>query len=151
MFYFRLVCVRSFSEHSTLYAPVVPCSRLATSRFRSEHNQANAFVRFAAGPGMGYGADIAPFLCYAEATAMRATCVQMSYAIERTTVWPAPAALTRLDMSGNAMGDAGAVALATSLQVQLYESLRVYSCSVCDHWTRILCFYVYTHFQASGN
>jgi hypothetical protein len=96
---------------------VVPAARLATSRFRFEDNQENAFVRFVAGPGMGYGADIAPLLLHAEATAMRATCVQMSYAIERIRAWPTPAALTRLDLSDNAIGDAGAVALAQGLQV----------------------------------
>jgi hypothetical protein len=69
---------------------------------------------------MGYGADIAPLLLHAEATAMRATCVQMCYAIERVPVWPTPvAALTRLDVSGNAIGDAGAAALAVQLQVCL--------------------------------
>ena len=96
---------------------MVPAARLATSRFRSEENQENAFVRFVAGPGMGYGADIAPFLLHAEATAMRATCVQMSYAVERIRVWPKPVALTRLDLSGNCIGDAGAAALAAQVQV----------------------------------
>ena len=98
---------------------MVPAARLATSRFRSEENQENAFVRFVAGPGMGYGADIAPFLLHAEATAMRATCVQMSYAVERIRAWPQPVALTRLDLSGNCIGDAGAAALAAQVQVCL--------------------------------
>jgi hypothetical protein len=98
---------------------VVPGARLATERFRSEDNQANAFVRFVAGPGMGYGADIAPFLFLAEATAMRAVCVQMCYAIERMPEWPTPAAAVKwLDLSSNAIGDAGAVALAAQLQVR---------------------------------
>jgi hypothetical protein len=97
---------------------VVPRARLASSRFRSEDNQANAFVRFVAGPGMGHGADIAPLLLHAEATAMRAACVQMCYAIERGSVWPTPAAaVTRLDLSRNRIGDAGAVALAAPLEV----------------------------------
>ena len=68
-------------------------------------------------PRMGYGADIAPFLLHAEATAMRATCVQMSYAVERIRAWPQPVALTRLDLSGNCIGDAGAAALAAHVQV----------------------------------
>ena len=97
---------------------VVPGARLATTRFRSEDNQANAFVRFVAGPGMGYGADVAPLLCHAEATAMRAVCVQMCYAIERMPEWPTPAAaVTKLNLSYNDIGDAGAVALAAQLQV----------------------------------
>jgi hypothetical protein len=66
---------------------------------------------------MGYGADIAPLLLHAEATAMRAACVQMCYAIERVPVWPTPGAAVMLDLSNNAIGDAGAVALAASLQV----------------------------------
>ncbi len=107
--------VRFYSER--LF--VVPAARLATSRFRSEDNQENAFVQFVAGPGMGYGADVAPLLTHAEATAMRAACVQMCHAIERVPVWPSPAAaLTRLDLSGNAIGDAGAKALAAYLQVR---------------------------------
>ena len=96
---------------------VVPDARLATSSFRSEDNQENAFVRFVAGPGMGYGADIAPLLLHAEATAMRAACVQMCYAIERVPEWPTPTALTRLDLYGNAIGNVGAAALAARLQV----------------------------------
>jgi hypothetical protein len=79
-----------------MHSAVVPVARLATRSFRSEENQENAFVRFVAGPGMGYGADIAPLLLHTEATAMRATCVQMSYAIERVPAWPTPAALTTL-------------------------------------------------------
>ncbi len=75
-------------------------------------------MRFVAGPGMGFGADIAPFLLLAEATAMRATCVQMCYSIERVPVWPAPPALTFLDLSENAIGAAGAAALAARLQVR---------------------------------
>jgi len=102
-----------------MHSAVVPGARLASSRFRSEDNQANAFVQFVAGPGMGYGADIAPFLCHAEATAMRAVCVQMCYAIERVPEWPTPvAAVTKLTLSSNAIGDAGAVALAAQLQVR---------------------------------
>ncbi len=69
---------------------------------------------------MGYGADIAPFLCHAEATAMRAVCVQMCSAIERTPEWPIPAAaVTKLDLSHNMIGDAGTAALAAQLQVRL--------------------------------
>jgi hypothetical protein len=100
-----------------MHAAVVPGARIAASRFRSEGNQANDFVRFVAGPGMGYGAEIAPLLCHAEATAMRAVCVQMCYAIERVPGWPTPAAVTKLDLSGNAIGDVGAVSLAAQLQV----------------------------------
>ena len=99
---------------------MIPAARLATGRFRSEENQENAFVRFVAGPGMGYGADIAPCLLHAEATAMRATCVQMSYAVERIRAWPEPVALTRLDLSGNCIGDAGAAALAAQVQVSFW-------------------------------
>jgi hypothetical protein len=103
-----------------MHSAVVPGARLAMTSFRSEENQENAFVRFVAGPGMGYGADIAPLLCHAEATAMRAACVQMCYAIERVPVWPSPAAaLTRLDVSSNAIGDAGAALLAAQLQVRV--------------------------------
>ncbi len=102
-----------------MHLAVTPIARLATSRFRSEANLENAFARFVAGPGMGYGADIAPFLCHAEATAMRAACVQMCYAIERTPRWPAPAAVTRLDLSFNSIGNAGAAALAAHLQVRV--------------------------------
>ncbi len=98
---------------------MIPAARLTTSHFRSEENQENAFVRFVAGPGMGYGADIAPLLLHAEATAMRATCVQMSNAVERIRAWPKPVALTRLDLSGNRIGDAGAAALAAHVQVCL--------------------------------
>ncbi len=97
---------------------MVPAARLATGRFRSEANQDNACVRFVAGPGMGYGADIAPFLLHAEATAMRATCVQMCHAIERVPAWPTPVALTRIDLSCNVIGNAGAAALAAQLQVR---------------------------------
>ena len=101
-----------------MHLAVVPGARLAPFLFRSEDNQANSFVRFVAGPGMGYGADIAPLLCHAEATAMRAVCVQMCYAIERVPGWPTPAAaVTRLNLSSNAIGDAGAVALASLLEV----------------------------------
>ncbi len=100
---------------------MVPGARLATSSFRSEENQDNAFVRFVAGPGMGFGADIAPFLLRAEATAMHASCVQMCFAIERHSVWPTPTALTRLDLSGNAIGDIGAAALAVQLQVRIFS------------------------------
>ncbi len=101
-----------------MHAAVEPLARVATSRFRSEDNQANAFVRFVGGPGMGYGADIAPLLCHAEATAMRAACVQMCHAIERVPRWPTPvAAVTRLSLSRNRIGDAGAVALAAQLLV----------------------------------
>jgi hypothetical protein len=96
-----------------------PGSRLAASSFRSEENQENACVRFVAGPGMGYGADIAPFLLLSEATAMRATCVQMCHAIERRSVWPTPVALTRLDLSSNVIGDAGVAALAAQLKVRV--------------------------------
>ena len=95
-----------------------PDARLATSSYRSEDNQENAFVKFVAGPGMGYGVDIAPLLLHAEASAMRATCVQMCYAIERAPLWPAPGALTRLDLSYNGIGDTGAAALAAQLQVR---------------------------------
>ena len=115
MFHSPLVCVFLSSEHVL----VARGARLATSSFRSEENQDNAFVRFVAGPGMGYGADIAPFLLHAEATAMRASCVQMCFAIERQSVWPTPAAVTRLDLSENAIGDAGAAALAVHLQVRM--------------------------------
>ncbi len=49
---------------------------------------------------------------------LRAACVQMCHAIERVLVGPTPAAVvTRLDLSSNAIGDAGAVALAALLQV----------------------------------
>ena len=99
---------------------MAPGARLATSSFRSEDNRENAFVRCVAGPGMGYGADIAPFLWHAEATAMRAACVQMCYAIERVPVWPAPSALTGLYLSFNAIGDTGAAALAARLQVRSF-------------------------------
>jgi hypothetical protein len=110
----------SARERSVMHAAVEPLARLATGKFRSEDNQANAFVRFVAGPGMGYGADIEPLLCHAEATAMRAACVQMCYAIERVPVWPIPAApLTQLDLSGNSIGDAGAAAWADLLQVRV--------------------------------
>ena len=99
----------------------VPGARLATRSFRSEANQeANAFVRFVAGPGMGYGAHIAPFLLHSEATAMRASCVQMCFAIERTSVWPRLAALTRLNLPRNKIGDVGAAALAVQLQVRIF-------------------------------
>jgi hypothetical protein len=69
---------------------------------------------------MGYGADITPFLLHAEATAMRATCVQMCHAIERVPVWPTPVALTRIDLSCNVIGNVGAAALAAQLQVRSY-------------------------------
>jgi hypothetical protein len=119
------VCVRYYSEFSA----VVPGARLAKSRFRAEENQENNFVRFVAGPGMGYGADIAPFLLHAEATAMRAVCVQMCYAIERVPAWPTPSVLTRLDLSRNKIGDAGAAALAARLQVR--RCMCVYCARKC--------------------
>ncbi len=97
---------------------MVPADRLGLNSFRSLDNQLNRFVDYVAGPGRGYGADIASFLCHAEATAMRATCVQMCHAIEHVPVWPTPVALTRLDLSENAIGDVGAVALAAQLQVR---------------------------------
>jgi hypothetical protein len=116
-----------------MHSVVVPGARLATSRFRSQENQENAFVRFVAGPGMGYGADIAPLLLHTEATAMRATCVQMGYAIERVAVWPTPvAALWWLDLSGNTIGDAGAAALAAELQV------RLCACVLFERFHRVL-------------
>jgi thiosulfate reductase cytochrome b subunit len=115
-----------------MHIAVVPVARLATSSFRSEKNQENACVRFVAGPGMGYGAVIAPLLCHAEATAMRAACVQMCYAIERGPVWPTPAAaVTRLDLSSNAIGNAGAIALAAQLQVHFFVGWLCLSCGMC--------------------
>ncbi len=111
----------AYSARLVLHSAVAPIARLAPSRFRSEDNQANALVRFVAGPGMGYGADIAPLLCHAEATAMRAACVQMCHAIECVPVWSTPAAaVTRLDLSSNAIGNAGAVAMASVLQVHSF-------------------------------
>jgi hypothetical protein len=65
-------------------------------------------------------------LCHAEATAMRAACVQMCYAIERTPVWPTPAAVTRLHLYGNAIGNAGAAALAALLQVRTHLCMCVF-------------------------
>ena len=97
---------------------MVPESRLATRSFRAEENQENALVRFVAGAGMGYGAPIAPFLLLSEATAMRATCVQMCHAIERRPGWPTPVAVNQLVLCRNAIGNAGATALAALLQVR---------------------------------
>ncbi len=96
---------------------MVPHARLATCSVRSEENQENSLVKCVAGPGMGYGAHILPFLLHAEATAMRATCCQMCFAMERKSVWPTLVAVTRLDLSGNAISDAGAAALAAQIQV----------------------------------
>ncbi len=88
---------------------------------------------------MGYGADVAPFLCHAEATAMRAVCVQVCYAIERVPGWPTPAAArTKLDLSCNQIGDAGAAALAAQLQVRV--CLVVMGCMACFNRTR-QCYY----------
>jgi hypothetical protein len=103
---------------------VVPEARLATCSFRSEENKENSWVKFVAGPGMGYGAHIAPFLLHSEATALRASCCQMCCAIERTAVWPTLVAVTRLDLSGNAIGEAGAAALAAQLQVRVSPGWR---------------------------
>ncbi len=88
---------------------------LQTGSFRSEANQENACVKCVAGPGMGYGAHITPFLLHAEATAMRATCVQMCHAIQRRCGWPIPVAVIQLDLHENDIGDAGAAALASLL------------------------------------
>ena len=97
---------------------MAPDSRLASCSVRSKHNRCQAFVNLVAGPGMGYGAYVAPFLLHCDATAMRAACVQMCHAIERVPVWPTPAALRTLELSYNPIGDAGASALAASLRVR---------------------------------
>ena len=81
-------------------------------------------MRFVAGPGMGYGAHIAPFLWHAEATVMRATCVQMCYAIERIFAWPTPVAATALLLGGNHIGAIGAAAIGQVLRCAINRRAR---------------------------
>jgi hypothetical protein len=114
---------------------VAPHSRLAACSVRSEHNRCQAFVNLVAGPGMGYGAYVAPFLLHCDATAMRAACVQMCHAIERVPAWPTPVALRTLDLSDNPIGDAGALALAASLRVRQRPARLV----VFDAWCVLVC------------
>ncbi len=107
------------------HAVVAPHARLVASSLRFEEYTRNAFVNFVAGPSMGYGACVAPFLLHSDATAMRAVCVRMCRSIERVAAWPTPVALRTLDLSDNSIGDAGSVALAASLRVRTAASSLV--------------------------